>query len=62
MEVASPQGWNKNRELVLDFYNQRRAQLKTVEPNPAHFAIAKLEEKFEVDVITQNVDDLHERA
>ena len=62
MEVASPQGWRKNRELVLDFYNQRRAQLHEVEPNAGHKALVELEEKYDVDVITQNVDDLHERA
>ena len=62
MEVASPEGWNKNRALVLDFYNQRRKQLKEVTPNPAHEALVKLEEQFKVDIITQNVDDLHERA
>jgi len=62
MEVASPQGWQKNRELVLDFYNQRRRQLHEVQPNAAHEAIASLESHHEVVVITQNVDDLHERA
>lgn len=62
MEVASPEGFAKNPELVLDFYNQRRRQLLTVNPNPAHHAIAELEEIFDVTVITQNVDDLHERA
>ena len=62
MEVASPEGWNKNRALVLDFYNQRRKQLKEVSPNPAHKALVKLEKQFKVDIITQNVDDLHERA
>ncbi|WP_338350878.1 NAD-dependent deacylase [Nonlabens tegetincola] len=62
MEVASPQGWERNPELVLDFYNKRRAQLKTVEPNEAHHIIAGLERNFQVTVITQNVDDLHERA
>ena len=62
MEVASPQGWENNQELVLDFYNKRRRQLKTVQPNPAHEALVKLEEKYHVDIITQNVDDLHERA
>jgi NAD-dependent deacetylase len=61
-EVASPDGWRKNPELVLDFYNQRRRQLKQVLPNRAHHAIKSLEEKFDVNVITQNVDDLHERA
>lgn len=62
MEVASPKGWQANPELVLDFYNQRRAQLLTVHPNTAHKAIAKLEEVHQVDVVTQNVDDLHERG
>ena len=62
MEVASPQGWQKNKELVLDFYNQRRAQLLTVEPNEAHKALVELEEKYDVTIVTQNVDDLHERA
>ncbi|MCB0606688.1 MAG: NAD-dependent deacylase, partial [Lewinella sp.] len=62
MEVASPDGWRRNPALVLDFYNQRRRQLLTVEPNAAHLAIAQLEQYFDVTVITQNVDDLHERA
>ncbi|HET8808694.1 MAG TPA: NAD-dependent deacylase [Flavobacteriaceae bacterium] len=62
MEVASPIGWENNRSLVLDFYNQRRRQLKTVKPNPAHFSLAELEQKFQVEIVTQNVDDLHERA
>ncbi|WP_121665468.1 SIR2 family NAD-dependent protein deacylase [Mesonia aquimarina] len=62
MEVASPQGWENNQELVLDFYNKRRRQLKEVEPNLAHNALVELEEKFHVEIITQNVDDLHERA
>ena len=62
MEVASPQGWEHNPELVLDFYNQRRKQLLNVEPNIAHFKLAELEEKHCVTIITQNVDDLHERA
>lgn len=61
-DVASPEGWSRNPELVLDFYNQRRRQLKTVVPNDAHHAIKKLEEKFQVVVITQNVDNLHEQA
>ncbi len=61
-EVASPIGWERNQELVLDFYNKRRRQLKEVEPNPAHYALKDLEEKYEVTIITQNVDDLHERA
>ena len=62
MEVASPQGWEANRELVSEFYNLRRAQLLEVEPNAAHKAFADLEEDFHVQIVTQNVDDLHERA
>ncbi|MDO6492137.1 MULTISPECIES: SIR2 family NAD-dependent protein deacylase [unclassified Cellulophaga] len=62
MQVASPQGFAADPELVLDFYNQRRKQLLTVKPNKAHLAITKLQEHFNVTVITQNVDDLHERA
>lgn len=62
MEVASPQGWNKNRALVIDFYNQRRAQLLEVNPNAGHQALVDLEEKYDVHIVTQNVDDLHERA
>lgn len=62
MEVASPQGFAKNPELVLDFYNQRRKQLLAATPNSAHKALAKLEETHAVSIITQNVDDLHERA
>lgn len=62
MEVASPQGWNKNKTLVLDFYNQRRAQLMEVHPNEGHKALVELESDYEVTVVTQNVDDLHERA
>jgi NAD-dependent deacetylase len=62
MEVASIQGWHKNPELVLDFYNQRRRQLSEVKPNEAHNIIVQLEDQFEVTIITQNVDDLHERA
>lgn len=62
MEVASPEGFRNNPELVLDFYNQRRRQLKEVSPNNAHHNLKKLENDFNVDIITQNVDDLHERA
>jgi len=62
MEVASPQGFAKKPELVLDFYNQRRRQLFEVAPNAAHKDIAKLEDYFKVTVITQNIDDLHERG
>ncbi|MBT8184536.1 MAG: NAD-dependent deacylase [Eudoraea sp.] len=62
MEVASLAGFSNNPELVLDFYNQRRRQLLKVQPNKAHYALAELEKYHEVNVITQNVDDLHERA
>ncbi|MFW0737992.1 SIR2 family NAD-dependent protein deacylase [Flavobacterium sp. T12S277] len=62
MEVATPEGWRKNQELVLDFYNKRRQQLKEVEPNAGHKILAELEQDFDVHIITQNVDDLHERA
>ncbi len=62
MEVASPQGWEKNPALVLDFYNMRRRQLLEVEPNEGHRGLVALEQHFRVSVITQNVDDLHERA
>ena len=61
-EVASPQGWQKNKELVLDFYNQRRKEVAKALPNAAHAAIAELEKHFNVTIITQNIDDLHERA
>lgn len=62
MEVASPEGFTANPELVLDFYNQRRKQLLEVSPNKAHFNLVDLENHFDVEIITQNVDDLHERA
>ena len=61
-DVASIDGWHRNPELVNDFYNQRRMQLAKCAPNAAHLAIAHLTEHFQVSVITQNVDDLHERA
>ena len=61
-EVATPQAWKENPELVLHFYNLRRRQLSQVEPNSAHYLISELENKFDVTVITQNIDDLHERA
>ncbi len=61
-DVASIEGWHRNPALVLDFYNARRAQLATVKPNDAHRAIASLEDNYDVTVITQNVDNLHERA
>jgi NAD-dependent deacetylase len=62
MEVASPEGFARNPELVLDFYNQRRRQLLEVRPNDAHIALAQLESNHKVHIVTQNVDDLHERA
>jgi len=62
MEVASPQGFANNPELVLDFYNQRRRQLLGATPNNAHTALADLESLFDITIVTQNVDDLHERA
>ncbi|RKR13448.1 NAD-dependent deacetylase [Maribacter vaceletii] len=62
MEVATPQGFNNNPSLVLDFYNQRRKQLLTVKPNASHYALAHLQDYFNVHIITQNVDDLHERS
>ena len=62
MEVASAQGWKKNPGLVLNFYNMRRAQLASVEPNRAHLDIAALEKDYDVVVVTQNVDNLHEKA
>ncbi len=61
-DVASPEGFEKNPQLVLDFYNARRKQLKEVQPNEAHKILAELENNFDVEIITQNVDDLHERA
>ena len=62
MEVASPEGFAANPELVLDFYNKRRKQLLEVKPNEAHYNLKELEKHFDVEIITQNVDDLHERA
>lgn len=62
MEVASPQGWEQNRELVLRFYNERRRQLKECRPNAGHLGLVDLEKDFDVQIITQNVDNLHERA
>jgi len=61
-EVASPGGWKKNPKLVLDFYNARRRDIAAAVPNSAHEGLAALEELFEVTIITQNIDDLHERA
>jgi len=61
-QVASPEGWEEDKELVLRFYNERRRQLLTSEPNKGHFGLVELEKHFDVHIITQNVDDLHERA
>ncbi len=61
-EVATPQAWEKNKPLVLDFYNKRRKQVLEAQPNKAHYALVELEEKYDVQIITQNIDDLHERA
>jgi len=61
-EVATPEAFQNNPELVLEFYNQRRSQLESVEPNEGHKIIARLQQNFDVQIITQNVDNLHERA
>ncbi|MCF8464428.1 MAG: NAD-dependent deacylase [Flavobacteriales bacterium] len=61
-DVATPEAWHRNPKLVMEFYNLRRKQLMEVEPNAAHSSITELQQKFDVQVITQNVDDLHERA
>ncbi len=61
-DVATPEGWEANPALVLEFYNQRRRKVAEANPNAAHLALARLEEAFEVTIITQNVDNLHEKA
>ena len=61
-EVATPRGWRKNPALVLDFYNMRRRDVANAIPNAAHIGLAELEKDFDVHIITQNIDDLHERA
>ncbi len=61
-DVATPEGWEANPQLVLDFYNQRRADVKNVFPNAAHTGLAQLEKDYDVTIVTQNIDDLHERA
>ncbi|MFL0797431.1 MAG: NAD-dependent protein deacylase [Cellvibrionaceae bacterium] len=61
-DVATYEGWLRDTQLVLDFYNQRRRDIAKAEPNPAHVAIAELQSKYDVVVVTQNIDDLHERA
>lgn len=60
--VASPEGWRKDKELVLNFYNERRRQLIEAEPNAGHRALVELEYKYDTQIVTQNIDDLHERA
>src|SRR5215469_5477931 len=61
-EVATPRAWRKNPQLVLDFYNMRRRDVANANPNEAHLGLAELEKDFDVHIITQNIDDLHERA
>jgi NAD-dependent deacetylase len=61
-DLASPEGWNRDKRLVLEFYNQRRKIVWEAQPNAAHHALARLESKFDVQIVTQNVDDLHEKA
>jgi len=62
MEVATPEAWDRNPALVQQFYNERRKQVNAAQPNAAHVALADLEQYFDVEIITQNIDDLHERA
>jgi NAD-dependent deacetylase len=61
-DVATPRAWKKNKQLVLDFYNMRRTDVANAKPNAAHIGLAELEKNFDVHIITQNIDDLHERA
>ncbi|MCO5947529.1 SIR2 family NAD-dependent protein deacylase [Mucilaginibacter flavidus] len=61
-DVATPEAWRRNPDLVQDFYNQRRKSVLEANPNAAHYALARLEEKYHVTIITQNIDDLHERG
>jgi NAD-dependent deacetylase len=62
MDVATPEAWSKDPAMVLDFYNKRRKQVIEAKPNDAHYALAELEKKYDVHIITQNIDNLHERA
>lgn len=62
MDVATPEAWQRDPDLVQKFYNERRAQVNAAQPNAAHFALAELEKEFDVAIVTQNIDDLHERA
>src|SRR4051812_28494182 len=61
-DVATPRAWKKDKQLVLDFYNKRRQDVLNAQPNAAHYGLAELEKNFDVEIITQNIDDLHERA
>jgi NAD-dependent protein deacetylase/lipoamidase len=61
-DVATPEAWQRNPALVQQFYNERRKNVMDAQPNAAHYALAKLEAKYDVTIITQNIDDLHERA
>ncbi len=61
-DVATPGGWEKDKQMVLDFYNERRKDVAEAQPNTAHIGLAKLQENFNVIIVTQNIDDLHERA
>ncbi|PAW94211.1 NAD-dependent protein deacylase [Mucilaginibacter sp. MD40] len=61
-DVATPEAWTRNPELVQQFYDERRKSVLEAEPNAAHFALAQLQDKYDVQIITQNIDDLHERA
>ena len=61
-DVATPEAWERDPEMVLKFYNDRRKQVRVAEPNKAHVSLGKLEQKYNVSIITQNIDDLHERA
>ncbi len=61
-DVATPEAWERDPELVQEFYNERRRQVVAAEPNAAHFALAALERNYDVEIVTQNIDDLHERA
>ncbi|HEY6162543.1 MAG TPA: NAD-dependent deacylase [Bacteroidia bacterium] len=62
MDVATPEAWHKDPALVLEFYNKRRKQVIEAEPNEAHYALVRLEKKYDVHIITQNIDNLHEKA
>src|SRR3954467_7542555 len=61
-DVATPRGWRRNPQLVLDFYNSRRKDVMAAQPNAAHKALAALQDHYDVHIVTQNIDDLHERA